>query len=546
MITTLSLSCGCGDLIPPRPIIRQSAEPSSEEALSSEEKLAAGGRSGTDDARGAERFQGDWRESYVHRFGSQVVGVTEVQATAVIDPSLVTSGPSQVRFRRQERLVFRSGRTSFLRRILATSIETMDGSMSRFETEIRTGPLGSTIQGTRNGAELAIVAVRDGIEKKMQLAWTSETRGGFALEQTLRRRPIEKGETRRIPVLMPSMDSIGQMELRCSGDASVPMLDGSYRVLREVEVSTIDDSRRIDSLVVWIDENGVIEKMLRPDLRLETFRVDPAMAMTRFGPRDESEVVVVVAGTLRDDAEPIQVAFEVAGAGAGQTDSGSEGALRAASESGAGAVPPVACQAVRPIEGGLQVLVSSNSHPLVGFQQDRSTPRSVDLEPTALIDIADNAVTRVAASVRDLTGRPLAVEIARGLQRSLALTPQGELRPASLILRSGKGGGVDHAVVLAALLRSREISARVVFGLARDADGPAESDDRTPMALAAWVVAYADGRWFSIDPLTARVDRPDQLCLSHPAGDADLKAELSRVFRRVADIEIEIRGARYE
>jgi len=324
------------------------------------------------------------------------------------------------------------------------------------------------------------------------------------------------------------------------------MLDGTYRVLREVEVLTFENAEQIDSIVVWVDNDGVIEKMLRPGLRLASFRTDRATAREVFGRHDDSEVKVSVAGSLRDNPEPSQVAFVIVERelAASKQDSG-EGSTEDAESSGL-VLPSVAHQSVRRIDDGLQVLVTSDGTTLEGFDQDRSGAEDVDTKPTQLIDLGHPAVARLSKSVGELPTSDLATELSHVVRNILSLMPQGVLRPASSVIRAGKGGVVDHAIVLAALLRARQIPARVVFGLTRDRNEPGRSDDRMTLKLAGWVVALVDGQWVSIDPVASEFSRTDQLCLSQPDGDADLKAELSKVFRGITDIDIEIRGARYE
>ena len=179
------------------------------------------------------------------------------------------------------------------------------------------------------------------------------------------------------------------------------------------------------------------------------------------------------------------------------------------------------------------------------FVLARSTPEPSDTSATLMIDFGQSAVARMAAAIGELSGRELADELSHLVVNDLSLVPQGRLRPASAVIRSGQGGVVDHAVVLAALLRARKFPARVVFGLSRDRDPDLAGDDRVIMTLAAWVVVSIDGQWVAIDPMTAQFNRADQLCLSRPGPDVDLQESLSSVFEQLAKIQIEIRGATY-
>ncbi|QDV47021.1 Transglutaminase-like superfamily protein [Stieleria neptunia] len=541
-VTCLCIASGCGDVIPPRPPIGQPAPPPAEPegAVGSDVDAVA-----STDPSMQESFEGEWDARYVYRFGSQVVGVSEIKATPRIDRVRLAAA-TEVEYRRIERLIFRTGKASFVRRIALTSVESVEGALESFQSDVHAGPISSTARGTRGPQKLAIEMSSEAGQERRQLDWPAETRGLFALEQTLRRRVIEAGETRRLPVLMPSLQSIGLIELHCTGDASVPMFDGTYQTLREVEVSTFQDGQQVDSLVVWIDDQGVIQKTLHLELRLESFRTDRASADALFDRPDDRRVNFSVTGSLRADADPTEVAFVIRDASRSTSAEGS-GETRPADPDPAAmmTLPAVAGQSVRHSGDAVQVMVSTQAKTPTGFEADRSVAEPIDTAATKWIDVSHPSVTRMAGAIGELPKRDLMEQLARLAQNNLSLIPQAELRPASAIIRSGQGGVMDHAVLIAALLRARQIPARVVFGLSRSHAAESSAENRVTMHLAAWVVASIEGRWISIDPMTSQINRADQLCLSRPAGDADLDAELFEVFRRLAEIDVEIRGASY-
>ena len=538
LIAIFTVAGGCGDLVPPRPPLNEPATEASPNAQVAPTDPEVETEKVTD-----EPFEGDWSDWYVHRFGSQVVGVSEIEASSLIDLEKQAAEETEVTYRREERLIFRTGRASFVRRISLRTVETGSGATKSFQLMAQTGPIRSTTDGQFKSDKLVIKTSGGGAEKERVLLWKTGTRGLFALEQTLRRRPPKKGESRRIPIVMPSLESVGTMELRCTGDASVAMLDGSYRLLREIDVRTFVDTGTVESLVVWINGQGGIEKTLRPELRLESFRADRATARSMFGDPQDGEVNVNVAGELREDIAPIRVAYVVAD----KTPPSSEQADGEASGAPIDSVlKPIAHQSVRRIEGGLHVLVASDAKTPNGFESDNSVSLPVDTKPTNLIDFHHADVARMSKTIGELPPRDLASELARLVRNDLSLIGQGDLNAASASIRAGRAGFVDQAVVLASLLRAREIPSRVAFGLSRRTQGENGVKDRTTMTLSAWVVAWIDGSWVAIDPLTTQFNRSDQLCFSCPSGDADLAAEIGKVFRRVAEVNFEIRGAKYE
>lgn len=547
MMSLLMFVTGCDGLIPPRPPIDPPAAVPAESTPATD----PGGRSPSefvDSQDAAESFEGDWNGWYVHRFGSQVVGVTEIEANSVIDPARLDSArmdsePSELRYERRERLIIRTGDVSFIRRVSVQSDETADGTLKHFQSDVFAGPVSSSIRGAAGGSKLTIDATRSGEHQQRQLDWPPMTRGLFALEQTLRRRPMEIGETRRVSVLMHSLDAVGVIELQCNHEVSVPMIDGDYRLLREIDVTSFQDAKPVDSLVVWVDDQGVIEKSLRPALRLESFRVDRSTANDLFGTHDESEVRVSVAGQLRDGGDPVRLTTLVTSGSYSADDSADPPSEDA--DAGGWMPPAIAGQHVRRGDSGFEVLVTSETADPEGFKNDRTAPEAVDTAATPLIDIGHASVARKATAIGDLAGTELARELTRLAQNDLSLMPQGLLQPASAVILAGKGGYIDHAVVVAALLRQRKIPARVVFGLSRSNETKVAANNRIPMKLSAWVVASIDGRWTSIDSVTGQFNRVDQICLSRPAGDADLNAALADVFGQIAKIQVQVLDAEY-
>jgi hypothetical protein len=546
----LLISTGCEDLIPPRPPIGPASQAENGDAIDSGNGDSSGPQaagqqvSASDDAGSLEepqRFSGDWEHWYLHRFGSQVVGVSHIRAREVFDASFAVAEDRPIRFERSEQLIYRTGRIQFIRHMDTTSVESADGQVTSLESELQTGPLHATLKGVRRRNAMALIANDQRGRVTQQLDWGQTTRGPFAVEQSLRRRPIEKGESRKIKAVLPSFKSVGEVRLDCPGDSSIAMLDGRFESFREVEVRWFDQQQVVDSWVVWVDQDGSIVRTLRPNLRLESLRTDRATANRRFVPRDGSAVLVAVEGRLNSQQPLSQVAFVVAE---------STLAAKAAGTDAAGImVLPIARQYTRRVADGLQVLVSTDPSIPDGFQGDQSEPSVSDLEPSPIVDWQQSNVADLAKSVGELPADAMVRELSRVAHNQLSLQSQSEIRAASAVLRSRQGGPIDHAVLLAAMLRARELPARIVLGLRpAAADVPSikgsQAASRTMMELSAWVLTHFDGNWHSIDPLTSELNRPDCLCLRQVSDDRQLQSAIVEVFRRLADIEIEIRGAR--
>ena len=517
---------GCDSLIPPRPPIGVPADTPAVAAQSSEEKVVVVEAPG-------ERFQGNWEDWYVFQIGGQIVGRSHTRASTVIDSELIRTGDPEVRFEREESLIYRTGALQFTQRRETSSVESYDGSLKSFEIETQTGPVSILHQATVTKETLRLGIVRGRERDSRQLTWDSTTRGLFAVEQSLRRRPMQSGETRRLRTAVPSLDAIGLTVLRCIGDASVPMIAGDFRVLTEIELELLDaENRVVGEMLLWTDKDGVIQKSLRPGLRLESYRVTSSKAKELFSNEDE-EVRVWLSGNLDLARRPTMVAMLVRVGAATETevDSSVIDAL----------FQPAQRQSLRPGQTGLQVLYSIDEAP-EGFEVFESSVRATDTAATELLDYKQSDVARLSKVVGELPPAELLTELRSIGNNVLSIAPQRGTRRASMVVRSERAGELDHTVVLAALLRSRAIPARVVLGLRPT---KSEQDGAVAMRLSSWVMASIENRWVIVDPLR-KSENDFRVTLRVCEGDEDLLGSIEEVFRKIANVAIEIRGVRYE
>ena len=535
------LLVGCGDLIPPRPPIGGPDEPAKQQPIEDQPTFAASTDGDVDQTERS--FEGSWTTWQVYRFGTQIVGAAHTRAESVIDSDLLDVGAQKVRYLRRERMVFRSGRTSFSRRLESTSLESPDGKLIEFSTRSMAGPVVSAVGGTTRQQQLLISASSAGESSKQRLAWQDSMRGLFAVEQTLRRRPMVAKEKRRLEVLLPSLDAAGVIELQHRGPASVAMIDGNYRTLNEIDALTYRDTEVIDSLVLWIDDAGVIQKTLRPELRLESFNSDRESAEPVLDADDGDAVTVSLSGAIPRGVQPQQIAYVVVASELAARD------LEESADSDAGRfaelmLPPVGNQTIRPVADGLQVLLSNSNAVPNGFESGTSEVRETDRTSTPWMDTENFIVKGYAGELDGLLPTEQVEGIAKKIRDQLTLTTQGDLQKASLTLRTRKGGRIDHAIAIAALLRHHQIPARLVIGLVPNEVDVDRERDLTRMSLTALVAVHLQSRWIMVDPRRPGFDRVDQIYLRVVDGQSKLRSELANVFRRISDIEIEIRGVK--
>ncbi|WP_158222807.1 transglutaminase domain-containing protein [Rhodopirellula sp. MGV] len=546
------LSVGCDRLIPPRPPIGQPKDSGSDsttpESDSMDPSLATSSESNTDTDQ-ANQFEGNWQAWYLHRMGRQVVGMSTLSGEEVIDEQTIQSGEKQIRYEREDHLIVRNNAMQYLQITNTSSTESPAANLLSLRSESLSGFTTYNASAARRSNRLAFRFQVSGAEPTTQdVVWADGMHGPFGIEQSLRRQMLQSGETRRIEGLNSTLGAVAVFELRCTGLASVSMFDGTYVTLNEVEVTTFINGRATDDQVLWLTDDGHIEKTLRPLIRLESFRVERAVAMEQFdapitpvlisaegrlvpaGDRDPAESD---SSTTIDTSQLTRVGFVVT-------------TLSGEHDSRDGLVPHYGNQATKSIANGQQVLVSTQPNDLEGFEREQPEPTDEDLAPTKLIESDHPALAKMAnqtASGQSQIEMDFIVELARAASNRTTLAPQGPLQSASTSLRKGAGGEIDQAILLAALLRARQVPSRIVLGLVPTMTQQSASS-RTLMKLTGWTLVSIDGQWFSIDPLSLRVNPADHLAVNVIEGTSEISPALRETFALLGDVQIQIRGAR--
>ncbi len=207
--------------------------------------------------------------------------------------------------------------------------------------------------------------------------------------------------------------------------------------------------------------------------------------------------------------------------------------------------PTAGAQTSRPRpEGGSEVTVT------VGGTTP-ATPEEVQdpryLASTAIVDAGDPAVQALASRAlldATLTDDSPAASRAEGMRafvdrfidkKNLA----SAFASASSVATTRSGDCSEHAVLLAALLRSQGIPARLASGLVY-ADEFAGK--RGVFAWHMWTQALIDGRWLDFDAtLRGRAFHAGHLLIAtSPQDDASIDADFSRLLAVIGNLRIEV------
>lgn len=474
-----------------------------------------------------------WETWDAYLVNNEHVGYSHVRSSPA-----TSATPGDVHFDLDHRIYQTNGNARSLQRLTLQSDESKDGRLVGFDGAMQVGLSVTRFSGTRDNTDL-IVEIRDGSDvERREIPWQYNYRGMFAVEQSLRAKPmIEKGETRSLKMLISGQYQLATAKLRCSGTAVVPMLEGSERELIEINVELqVDGSEPIYS-AIWTDAEGNVVRTYSSILNLIAYRTDRETAV-QLEHDDLVPVSIEVGGKMERQAETKRVAYLVK-------------QLVDANGQLAEEIKPAPGQYVRTMEHGeMQVLVSrQEEQPTGGFIDDQPAPTKADRRSNYFIDSRSEMVTQFANATigsRKLSELEIAIELAGTTQRNVILTPEiCGLAKASEIARVTKGDCLQRSILLAALLRAKKIPARIAIGLQF---APATESPRTPQRMVShvWTMAYIKDHWVHLDAANGGLAAADRLMFeSTSLSQEDQNESFRALTREIGRMEIEVLVAKY-
>ncbi len=530
----LLLSCLIGAVLlgcnpPPRPEFKELSS-----TASNGESVAETSDESSDLAPAPQPFTEPWETWQSYYLTGRHIGYSHVQAEPQSDEP---DSPIQIVL--QDQVLIRRGPATIVQRLDQTSLETRAGDLISFEAELRVGPALTRYEGTVDGGKLTIVTRRGSKRSTQSIPWNPNYRGLVGLQQALLSDPPAVGETRRLRTLLPVQFAIATIEMNCQHLASIPMPDGSVQAAREIEVTMQLADGPATQTLVWIDDEGNVLKSYTPGLELVAFDStrEEATAGIVAGADILTATAVEVSGSLTTPEKAKNVGYLVTPR---NTPSDSETQYAFQSQPGQ--------WSRKTAEGAFQVLVSRDPQQRIdeSFTTSKLTPSLEDSRTGPLIDSNGTLVKRLAAASTAPKDQPLrlALDLAQTTKSLVRRTDYTQgFRTASEVARDGSGDCTARSILLAAMLRSRGIPARVAVGLVYM---PAE--DKPRMVFHMWTLAYIEGRWVHLDAtLTGGYAPADRITLgTHHLADGNEYECVAPVLGIIGQVDIAILNATYE
>jgi hypothetical protein len=480
-------------------------------------------------------FTEPWETWQSYHIGGKHIGYSHVRAEPASDEI-----DSPIKITLEDQITLHRGPASIVQRLEQTSLETRNGDVISFEAELRIGPALTKFSGSVDSELLTIVTTRGSKQTSQTIAWEERYRGLVGLQQSLMSDPLDVGDQRRLRTLVPIQFAVATVEMNCQHTASIAMPDGTTREGREVEVAIrIGDTNQPLETMVWIDEHGKVLKSYTPALDLVAYDSTAEAATENIVAAENilSATSLAVTGKpLTDPTQAMRVGYTIVPR-PGQQDRPSAAVFQ----------PQPGQWSRQTAEGAFQLLVSRDPDEPTrgGFEADQSLPEPEDSRPGPLINSNDPLVKKLADTSGAKKDQPLrlALDLTQTVKTLIRRHDYSQgFRPASEVARDGSGDSTAHSILLAAMLRSRGIPARVAVGLVY-----VPSQDQPRMAFHMWTIAHIENRWVHLDAtLTGGYAAADRITLgTYHLADGNEYECVAPVVAAIGRYDVQILNATY-
>lgn len=430
--------------------------------------------------------------------------------------------------------------------IWLTSLETPQGELLEFSTTVQQGEQPVKTVGRAVGNRLEMLIMSAGKTMPVNLPWSAEYGGFFRVDGSLLQKPLLPGEIRRLRVLVPGANTLGEVELKAAAVESVALPNGSKELLRIEAVLRMSGGEM--RYTAWSDPAGEVLRTVYHDaLGLEMVRSTREEALRPIPKSDFDlgwDVVVRLKQPIEDahrrksiryhltlpDADPSTLFT----AGPGQQ-------VERLSDRRA----EVVVRLLKAGEAGSSAAAPSRTDPAASPPAADDRPSQADRDPNNYIQSDNPDVIAAAAEAlkepsadkaQRLSDWEKACRLEQYVHRTMKRggAPQG-FATAGEVVKSRLGDCTEYAVFLAALARSEGIASRVVGGLVY-------MEQAAGFGYHMWTEVYVDGQWVPLDAtLGLGAAGPGRLRLRHSnLAAGDISALVLPVLQVVGKLQIDV------
>jgi len=461
---------------------------------------------------------------------SLYIGDSKVGYSRSSERFFVEDGRKLVETSNSETMSLRRAGQSTTTRTIQRCVETRDGRLVRFRSEMLIGDQPLVVSGEVKGKKLVVDIESQGRNEQKEIDWDPSWGGLFAAQRSLLREPMKPGQRRELTSLFALDYPVPADVVLVAGEEEETALPDQTRKLQPVEMTTRIGDQEI-SATQWANSDGEI---LKSHMRLAGLQID-AFETTRETALEKSQAAefdlfnaanVHVNERLDRPHETKQVVY------------------RAALQDGdpRQVFPVTAGQAVEAIDEHTARITVKALRPDSKLPPTftPSPPTEDDLKPNNLIQSDDRRIVELAGNVAPGEKDPWKVALAlesyvdnymKETNFSVAMATAAE------VAQTRRGDCTEHAVLLAALCRARGIPARVAVGLVYF-----ERKGAGAFAYHMWTEVWINDRWIPIDATLGKGGiGAAHLTLSESnLKDGGSLAALLPVLQVIGDLKLEI------
>lgn len=362
-----------------------------------------------------------------------------------------------------------------------TTFETLDGRIVAFESRLELSNEPTVRRATVDGERAEMQVTSGGRSETVTLTLPAGTRGPLAVEESLFAQPLRPGETRKLAMLDPGPGYAMQVVLVAKDFENTKVLDNTERLLR-VEVEQSLPGGGTMSSLLWVDERGTTRKAAVGPMELVRTTREEALRAPAGGKFDLGLATLVHVERPADNPHAARLMrYRV------RLRNGDPAKVFAA-----GATQQVERIDDHTAEVAVRALRPEDALP---DGVDDEPPGDDDRRPNGMIQSDDERVRRLAAEAAGDETDPwsIALTLERHVRRTIVSRNfSTALASAAEVAETREGDCTEHAVLLAALCRARDIPARVAFGLVY-------VEAAAAFGYHMWTEAYIGDRWIPLD-----------------------------------------------
>lgn len=393
----------------------------------------------------------------------------------------------QKRFRTESdtyMLIKRFGQELTTRSHLETT-ETEEGELLRFRFELQNPPAKPNLTiGSVRGETLHLQTTTAGKTVEKESKWDTSLKSPAWQDRLLQESPLKAGEKRSFKAYLPELNKVATVQMHAHDFEEVALLDGKKRKL--LKVSITQSVLPGITTTAWLDDEGSALKTTIGFLGMETYLVSREEALKSIEGKelDVALDTLVKVGPIEDPHRTSQIVYRVKLPNEDPTTAFTNGST----------------QKVRRIEDTVAEIVVTSRRPPVATPATKVEVAPEFLQPTRYLQSDHERVIEHARQAAGEETDPwkVAVRLERYVHDKLTKKNfSTALASAAEVAESLEGDCTEHACLLAAMARAREIPSRIVVGLVYV---------RRLEAFGGhmWTEVFINGEWIPLDATLAQ------------------------------------------